>query len=227
MYAGRSIQAIITARGGSKGLPRKNVLPLAGKPLIQWSIDAALSCPLVDDLILSSDDTEIIEVARAGGCRVPFVRPAELAGDGAGSMPVLHHAIRAQERRFDYTVLLQPTSPLRSAADIEGAIRLCVDAGASACLSVTESKKPPQWMFYLESGRLKPVVAADPVARRQDAASAYVINGAVYVARTDWLLEAASFLGPDTLAYVMPERRSVDIDDDFDLAVAELLISRG
>ena len=82
MYAGFSVQAIITARGGSKGLPRKNVLPLAGKPLIQWSIDAALACPLIDDVILSSDDAEIIDIARAGGCRVPFIRPAELAGDG-------------------------------------------------------------------------------------------------------------------------------------------------
>lgn len=225
MIDGMRIQAVITARGGSKGLPGKNVLPLAGKPLIAWTVEAALACPLIDDLILSSDDDEICAAAAAAGCRVPFRRPPELASDTATSLDVLRHAVETLPQRPDVVVLLQPTSPLRTAEDLSAAIRLMVDRGAPACIGVTECKKPPHWIFRRDTdGHLAPILDAPPPSRRQEAESLVTINGAVYVARTDWLFSHGGFLGPETVAYVMPADRSVDIDDHLDFKLAEFLM---
>ncbi len=226
MFEGKKILAVIPARGGSKGVPRKNVRPLGGKPLIAWTIDAANKSRYIDRLILSSEDEEIISMARKCGCEVPFVRPAELSADDTpGIAPVLH-AVRALEEEYDYLVLLQPTSPFRQAEDIDGAIRRCIESKADSCVSVTESEKHPAWMFYLtDSGRLTPVFnTAGEATHRQQLEPVYALNGAVYVVDIQTLLEREKLFFPDsTVAYPMPPERSMDIDTLFDFTLCELI----
>lgn len=211
------VLAVITARGGSKGLPRKNVLLAAGKPLIAWTVEAALAASVVDRVVLSSDDDEIISAASAAGCDIPFRRPPELATDKASSMDVIFHALH-QLPGYEFVVLLQPTSPMRTAADIEAAFRLMQAHNAPACVSVSEVDQSPYWMYKLTaedrlSALLKPL---DDVSRRQDLPPVYTLNGAIYIARIEWLIQNQSFLGPETVAYQMPKSRSIDIDDIYD-----------
>lgn len=229
MIANLSVLAIIPARGGSKGLPGKNLRPLAGLPLIAWSIAAARACPAIDDVIVSTDDPAIAAAARAAGARVPFLRPAELATDSARTIDVVHHALGALPQPPDLLVLLQPTSPLRQAEDITAALTRCIDAGADTCVSVTPSAKSPAWMYQIDpAGRMRPLLEDRPTGRRrQDLPPVYVLNGAVYVARTPWLLAHDGFIAPNGVASVMPPERSVDIDTLLDFRLAELLMAGG
>lgn len=225
MIDGKKVLAIIPARGGSKGIPRKNIVDLAGKPLLAWTIEEAKKSAYIDKLILSSDDDEIMAVAREYGCDVPFSRPAELAGDlTPGIAPVLH-AIECFPG-YDYVVLLQPTSPLRLVEDIDGAIQLCCKKKAACCVSVTQPQASPYWMYTMEGeGRLRPLLHTSPVfARRQDLPEVYMLNGAVYVAQCFWLLKAKNFLTEETIAYPMPQARSLDIDCREDLYLAARLL---
>lgn len=223
MIDDHNVLGVILARGGSKGLPRKNVRELAGKPLIAWTIEAGHASSHLDRLILSSDDDEIMQVAREYGCDVPFRRPPELACDDTPSIDALLHAID-QVGSYDYTVLLQPTSPLRTADDIDAALKTCVEHDAPACVTVTEAEEPPHWMYTLDTeSHLHPILE-ETVQRRQEAPDVYVINGAVYVAQTNWLRETRSFLHDDTVGVPMPRERSVDVDDAFDARVASILI---
>jgi N-acylneuraminate cytidylyltransferase len=223
MIDGHSVLGVILARGGSKGLPRKNIRDLAGKPLIAWTIEAGHDSEYIDRLILSSDDDEIIAVAEEYGCEVPFQRPAELAQDDTPSMDALLHAMN-QLPSYDYITLLQPTSPLRTASDINATIETCVKHGAPACVTVTETDKPPQWMYTLrDDHKLEPVLERDEaVNRRQDAPETYVLNGAVFVARSGWLRRRETFHGDETVAHVMPSEHSGDIDTKLDLEWCEL-----
>jgi CMP-N,N'-diacetyllegionaminic acid synthase len=224
MIAGEKVLAVITARGGSKGIPRKNLRAVAGKPLIAWTIEAARKSRYLDRVVLSSEDDEIMRVAAEWGCEVPFTRPASLAQDDTpGIDPVLDALARLPG--YGLVVLLQPTSPLRSADDIDRAIELCVERRAPACVSVMAASESPYWMFTLEEAKMRPLLgkAALP-ERRQDLPQAYSLNGAVYVARPPWLLETRSFLAEGTVAYVMPDERSVDIDEELDLKLAEILL---
>ncbi len=223
MIDGQRILAMIPARGGSKGVPGKNIRPLAGKPLIAWTIEAARRSGLIDRLVLSSDDAEIIRIARAWGCEAPFVRPPELARDETPGIAPAQHCVRAIPG-YDYLVVLQPTSPFRTAADIDGAITRCVRARVRALVSVSEAAQHPSWMFSLDpSDHLKPLLAETPPARRQDLSGVFALNGAIYIARCDWLAEATTLIGSDTLAYVMDRKRGLDIDTALDFAVAEVL----
>jgi CMP-N,N'-diacetyllegionaminic acid synthase len=214
------VLALITARGGSKGLPRKNLLRAGGKPLIAWTIEAALDSESVDHVVLSSDDDEIIESALAYGCSVPFRRPIHLSTDTASSMDVVIHAID-QIPGFDYVILLQPTSPLRTAAEIDGAFAKLKSLNAPSCVSVAEAYQSPYWMYKLDANErlhnLLPVGAG--VHRRQDLPGVYVLNGAIYIAKIDWLRETRSFVTNHTVAYVMNQRNSIDIDsiEDFEI----------
>ncbi len=228
MIGDKKILAVIPARGGSKGLPRKNVLPLAGKPLIAWTIEAALACPFIDRLVLSSDDPEIMSIAKLWGCEVPFVRPDELAGDQARSVDVALHALDSLGGGFDYLLSLQPTSPLRSTGDINDTVILCHQSGAPACVTVSETGKSPYWTYFIEEGqRMTPIMGRDmPRVRRQNLPVAHALNGAVHIARIDWLRRAGKFLGPDTRARVMPPERSIDIDTDLDFKLAGLLLEK-
>ncbi|MDC7700857.1 acylneuraminate cytidylyltransferase family protein [Vogesella indigofera] len=215
-----NVVALITARGGSKGLPRKNVLPAGGKPLMAWTVTAAQEAQCVDRVVLSSDDDEIMAVAAAWGCDVPFRRPGELASDTASSMDVVLHALD-QLPGYDYVALLQPTSPLRTAADIDAAFSLLQASGAPSCVSVCEAEQSPYWMYRLaENGKLHALLPERSTAsRRQDLPPVYVLNGAIYIARVDWLRATGSFLAEESIAYVMPRERSIDIDnvEDFEI----------
>lgn len=225
MINGKRVLGLIPARGGSKGLPRKNVLPLAGKPLIAWTIEAAHAASTLDRVVLSSDDDEIMRVTEAFGCEVPFRRPAHLAADDTPGIDSVLHALDALEG-FDYVVLLQPTSPLRIAEDIDKAVQLCVISGAPSCVSVVAVDKPPQWMYSMEEGLLRPILASEiKLTRRQEAPPVYALNGAVYVADVESLQHTRSFVTEETVGYVMPPERSGDIDTVLDLAWCELLLS--
>jgi N-acylneuraminate cytidylyltransferase len=226
MLAGQRILGLIPARGGSIALPRKNVLPLGGKPLIAWTINAALASKYLDRVVLSSDDPEIMDVAQAWGCEVPFRRPAKLSAAETPTIEVVLHALH-QLPGFDYVVLLQPTSPLRTALDIDGALEKCILAQAPSCVSVVWVEKSPQWMYYLnDEQRLRPVLADETMAsRRQDVEPVYALNGAVYVAQTKTLQDSAQFVTAGTIGYVMPPDRSPDVDTELDLRWCEFLLS--
>ena len=226
MIGGQRVLALITARGGSKGLPGKNVRPLGGRPLVAWSVAAARASRYVDRVVLSSDDAAIQEAARAAGADVPFTRPAALASDTATSLDVVNHALD-QLPGFDLLVLLQPTSPLRTADDIDRCLEACgPDGGAPAAVSVVETDKSPHWMFTLgPDARLHRLLDGPVPDRRQDAPRVMVLNGAVYVARIPWLAQARTFVTPETVAHVMPRERSVDIDTALDFALTEQLLA--
>jgi N-acylneuraminate cytidylyltransferase/CMP-N,N'-diacetyllegionaminic acid synthase len=223
-----SVLAIVPARGGSKGVPRKNVRLVAGRPLVAWTIDAALGARSVGRVVVSTDDAEIAEVARRCGAEVPVLRPAELARDDTpGVEPALHIVewLDANEGyRPENVVLLQPTSPLRTAGDIEDAVRLMEARGESAIVGVTPVTTHPAWMKLIASdGTLvdaPDLTQAETV--RQHLAPLYVINGAIYLVARDVLLKRRSFYAERTLAYVMPPDRSLDVDSAWDLRVAEL-----
>ncbi|WP_263810685.1 cytidylyltransferase domain-containing protein [Salinibacter pepae] len=227
MIDGHSVLGVILARGGSKGLPRKNVRDLAGKPLIAWTIEAGHESEDLDRLILSSDDKEIMTVGEEYGCEVPFRRPDEFARDDTPSIDALLHAVD-QVESYEYIVLLQPTSPLRTADDIDATIACCHRNGGTACVTVTETDKPPQWMYTLgENNRLDPVMDRDEaITRRQEATTTYIPNGAVYVAGTTCLREHETFYTDATIGHPMPLERSVDVDTALDLAWCDVLLER-
>jgi CMP-N-acetylneuraminic acid synthetase len=228
MYKNSKILGIIPARGGSKGVPRKNLRPLAGKPLIAWTIEAAQGSSLLDRVILSSEDEEIMETAQRHGLDVPFKRPPELARDDTpGILPVLHALEMLSSENYTHVVLLQPTSPMRNSEDIDGAIRLCIDRAAPACLGVCEAPHPPWWMFGMDADRkLSPLMAAKDIPlRRQDAPKAYQLNGAIYVAEIGFIKSSKGFIGPESLGYAMPGERSLDIDSELDILLAESLLA--
>lgn len=221
-----SLLSIIPARGGSKGIPRKNIRPLAGRPLLHWTIDAAQESGCVDRLIVSTEDEEIAAVAKEGGAEVPFLRPPELAADDTpGIDPVLHALEQLPE--YEWVLLLQPTSPLRSAKDIAGILNSRHDHGSPSAVSVTEVTKPPHWMFYRdEQNRLAPVLSGERPTRRQDIPPAYALNGALYLARADWLRETRDFVSSETLGYPMPPERSYDLDTEEDWKWVEWVMSQ-
>ena len=224
-----TVLGLITARGGSKGLPGKNIKPLCGKPLIGWTIEAALASKYIDDLILSSDSPEIMSVAVQFGCKIPFTRPESLATDEATSIDVACHALnvlQSQGRHYEYLVLLQPTSPLRETSDIDSCIELCSEANTMSVVSVCRSEKSPFWTFYIsEKNQLRRILPAPSFSRRQDAPQTFHPNGAVYVARVNHLLERQSFIDELTVGYIMPRERSIDIDTEIDFQLAALIMS--
>jgi CMP-N,N'-diacetyllegionaminic acid synthase len=227
MIDGRRVIAVIAARGGSKGLPRKNILPLGGKPLIAWSIEAAAQSRYLDRAVVSTDDPEIAEAARAFGGDVPFMRPAELATDEAPIVDAVLHAVDSIEESYDDVVLLQASSPLRRAFDIDGAIELYRRKGAATCVSVTAVSKGPWWMYRTDrDGYLQPFIERSGTHRRQELPSLVMPNGAVYVAGLDYLRHTRTFYGDRAAAYEMPPDLSPDIDSELDLRVAEALLSR-
>ena len=191
-----SLVALIPARGGSKGIPRKNIRELCGKPLIAWTIEAAQKSNYIDRLIVSTEDEEIADISRSYGADVPFIRPAELAMDDTpGIEPVLHALDLLPE--FDQILLLQPTSPLRTAEDIDGIVQMCREQQAPAAVSICESSKHPNWMFYCgENGIMSPFMDFPIATRRQGLPIIYTVNGALYLAKTTWLKENKSFFLP-------------------------------
>ena len=188
--------------------------------MIAWTVDEAISAECVDRVVLSSDDDEIIAAAMAAGCEVPFRRPVHLATDVTASINVVLHALD-QLPGYEYVVLLQPTSPLRTAADIDAAFGLMIESGAPSCVSVCDVDQSPYWMYKVAAGnKLERLLSGmDRVTRRQDLPPIYILNGAIYIANIDWLRVNKSFVGVETVAYLMPKERSLDIDtaQDFEL----------
>lgn len=227
------IVAVIPARGGSKGIPQKNMRPIYGKPLIAYSIEAALRSRTLSKTIVSTDDKTIARTARDYGAEVPFIRPHHLATDTAATLSVLQHAITYLAEHQDYladiVVCLQPTSPLRSAADIDAAVELCLDSGADSVVSLCQAKHHPYWMKKIVDGRVYPLMNENEnhYTRRQDLPPAYHLNGALYVTRTNVLLEENCMLGKYTVPYIMPPERSIDIDTPNDLKIAGVVLKEG
>lgn len=220
-----SVLAVISARGGSKGIPRKNIKPLGGKPLIQWTIDAAKHSKHLNRVIVSTEDPEIARVSSELGADIPYVRPSNLATDGTpGLAPVLHALKQLPE--YEWVMLLQPTSPLRITEDIDSAFELCQARGAPAAVSVCKVREHPYWTYKMGSkDRVESFIVNRPdILRRQDLPPAYCLNGAIYLARTDWLIERESFITPETLGYVMPPERSIDLDSPLDWQWLEFLL---
>lgn len=230
MYRSLSILGFVPARAGSKELPGKNIRPLAALPLILYTIRAARESGVFDALLVSTDGEEIARLAREAGAEVPFMRPAELATDGARSIDVLHHGMRwleEQGRRYDCVMLLQPTSPLRTAADIRAALDILVEKKAQAVISVCQVEHHPFWCNALPPDGCMENFLRLPAVNRQELPPYYRLNGAIYLARWDYIISRDSWFGPRTFAYVMPWERSVDIDSAFDFLLAEVLLTRG
>lgn len=221
------VLALIPARGGSKGLPRKNVVETGGHPLIAWTISAAKKSKYVSDVIVSTDDEEIKSVSLKYGAKVPFLRPAELSSDTAKSIDVALHALHfCQNEAYDLLVFLQPTSPLRTADDIDDAIEQMVAKGAASCVSICEVQQSPYLMYTVGAdGSLSSLLPATKWTRRQDFPTVYALNGAVYVSLCQRLLSEKSFFDDATVGYIMPLKRSVDIDTADDLASIDGLLS--
>lgn len=228
MYKGKKILAIIPARGGSKGVPRKNIKMLAGKPLIAWTIEEAKKSKFIDMCIVSTEDQEIKSVAEKWGGNVPFMRPAELAQDETPGIEPVLHAIKMLPE-YDFVVLLQATSPLRTVEDIDGAIAYCLDNDCESCVSVTEAEHSPYWMYRLdEQSCLRPIlkVEKEESYQRQKLPKVYQLNGAVYVTSVDFVEKQYRFIGDDTMGYVMPQTRSYDIDTMLDFEMVEVLMKK-
>lgn len=218
------ILGLIPARGGSKGIPRKNVRDIAGRPLIAWTIESALRSRYLTSVVVSTDDEEIAAVAKLYGAEIPFMRPSKLAMDDSPTIAVVRHALEVL-RNFDAVVLLQPTSPLRSAEDIDACVDLARAASANAVVSVSEAESHPAWTFKLDSqNRLQPIGSDGAISRRQELPVAYSLNGAVYFMSTEWLPKVNVLWDRETIAYVMPRERSIDVDTQLDWRIAEMLL---
>lgn len=222
-----NIYAIILARGGSKGLPRKNLHPLADKPLIAHTIIAALDCPQISRCIVSTEDAEIKQVSIAWGAEV-LDRPAELATDTAMSRDVVKSlllVLREQNCLPDYFVLLQPTSPLRNAKHLSECIQLFFTAQSKCAISVTETEHHPYKSVYISEDGLKPLFEAEALeAPRQTLPKIYRPNGAIYLMPSKLFLENCTFFIPPVFPYIMVSQESIDIDTALDLTIAESIL---
>lgn len=224
------ILGVITARGGSKGIPGKNIKELGGKPLIAYSIDVGHKSKLITDLIVSTDDAEIAKVAKTCGASVPFMRPAELSSDDIPHLPVMQHAIREMEKEkgvvYDFCVILQPTSPLRIPEDIDETLRKLITSGAESAVTVIRvDSGHPIKIKKLDGDRVLPyVIPEEEGMRRQDLPVAYRRSGAVYAMRRDVIMEKNRLYGDHIVGYETPKGRSIDIDEPVDMVVAEYML---
>jgi CMP-N-acetylneuraminic acid synthetase len=231
MLDGRKILAIIPARGGSKRLPKKNILPLAGKPLIAWTIDAAIKSQAFAEVMVNTDDNEIAEISCNYGATIPFIRPGYLGEDTSTSVDVIKHTLLWYKNNgvnFTEVVLLQPTSPLRNEKDITVAIELYKLKNAASVLSVTEVDHPTNWCNTLDSSlSMKGFIKTDNRGERsQDFDKEYRLNGAIYIWNVEkFLIEGKTIIEP-SFASVMVRNRSVDIDEKIDFDLAEFLLSQ-
>ena len=233
------ILGVITARGGSQSIPRKNIKELCGKPLIAYTIEAATTSGVFDRIILSTDDQEIAEVAKRYGCEVPFMRPAELAEDTTPHLPVMQHAVKWLEEHEgytpDYVAILQPTAPLRQARHLREAVELLQKTGADSVVAMVEipGHHSPYWAVKVdEQGLGTLLLSQEPIRkripRRQNLPKAYTHSGALYLFRTSILLDPVepNFYGDKVAAYIMEDKYNVNIDNPTDWELAEQAIKR-
>lgn len=226
------VLAVIPARAGSRGVPGKNNALVAGKPLITWTIEAARQSGCLDRIVVTTDGDEIARVADQAGAEVPFRRPAALARDDTPGMEAILHCVTWLEEFQAYcpelVMVLQPTTPLRTAEDVAAGLRLLTQQPADSVVSVCEAAHHPCWMKRrLPDGRLEDFLPQESVpARRQDLPPVYALNGALYLARRTLVLAHRTFMLPATYGYVMPAERSLDVDTPWDLELADFLLSR-
>ena len=226
------ILALIPARGGSKGIPRKNIVDVAGKPLIAWSIETALNCKKIGRVVVSTDDGEIAQISQSYGASVPFLRPAEFAQDDTTDLPVYQHALswfsEYENYQPDIIVWLRPTTPLRTRQDVETALQLLITTGADWVRSVCSTEHHPYWMKHVAADhRLTPFIdGVDETGylRRQLLPPVYRLNGVVDVTWAKTIMEQKELYRGDVRGYVMPLERSLDIDNELDLAMVDLLL---
>ena len=223
MFQNRKYLALIPARGGSKGIPGKNIYPVQGKPLIAYSIEAARQCEYIDEVIVSTDSEEIADIAKQYGAFVPFLRPAHLAGDKSKTIDGVLDTLSRLEEIYDVLILLQPTSPLRNAEDITGASERFHEVDMDL-VSVSEVKEPPVLIRRIEKNKLKPLLQQTSTVRRQDMETFYRVNGAIYINKTAGLTEKTSF-NDNPAYYIMEKSHSIDIDEYEDIALCEYYLS--
>jgi len=235
MISGKRVLAIVPARGGSKGLERKNIRPMAGSPLVTWPIRAALNSSFVDRVICSTDDREIASVANQGGADVPFIRPDELAGDLASSADVVIHALDELAKDgdiFDYVVLLEPTSPLTTNTDIDQALKSLDDsrnhADAIVGISRVEATHPDFDVRRGSDGIITPYAAKDfsSLKRRQDVEELYFLDGSLYISDVQVFISRRSFYHERTMGQIMPRWKSFEIDEYIDFVCVEAILDR-
>lgn len=222
--------AIIPARGGSKGLPGKNTKPLLGKPLMAYTIEAALQAKCVTSAVVSTDDEDIARVALQCGAKVPFMRPSELAGDDSPAVDTYLYTIdrweQLQQSPLQEVIVLLPTCPLRTGTDIDAAVELFTTRQADSVVSYTEEHHPVSWHKWLDNDqRILPMTDTEKLGNRQDYQKTYYPNGAIYVFRKS-LLQQRVYYTKNSFAYVMPRDRSVDIDTYDDFLLAEFYLKR-
>lgn len=224
----KSFLSIIPARGGSKRLPRKNILKILDKPLIAYSIEAGLNSKYIDKLIVSSDDDEILSISKDYGAEI-IKRPANLAEDTTTTFDTLKHVVENISEEYEYIVLLQATSPLRKSSHIDEAIKLLEEKKADAIISVCEMEHSPLWSNTLPSDNNMKLFLKDEIKnkRSQDLEKYYRLNGAIYICRTDKFLENKGFfLEENIYAYIMDRKDSIDIDEEIDFIIASEFIKK-
>ena len=228
MYKGKRFLAIIPARGGSKGIPNKNIMDICGKPLIAYTIEAGKKSKYIDEVVVSTDSEAIKITAQQYGAKVPFLRPEELSNDIAKSIDVVLHAIDFYENNninFDYIILLQPTSPLRTFEHLDKAIEKLIDSNGSSLISVREADENPVIMRTIQDEKLREIISFGGTnLRRQDLPTFYIFNGALYINSNDMLVNEKRFVDENTIPYVMDKESSVDIDTMLDARLVELII---
>jgi CMP-N,N'-diacetyllegionaminic acid synthase len=226
------VLGLITARGGSKGVPRKNIRLLCGKPLLAYTAETALRAETLSRVVLSTEDEEIAAVGRKFGLDVPFMRPPELAQDSTPSLPVVRHAVLELEKAndfYDAVCLLQPTNPLRRFEDIDACVRLLFESQADSVISVlpVPHEYNPHWVFLRNGGSLSLAMGGgEPIARRQDLPLAFHRDGSVYVTRRDTLINQNSLYGEKILGCEIEPRFSANIDTEADWLAVENGLSR-
>ena len=228
MYGEKKILGLIPARGGSKGILNKNIVPIRNKPLLAYTLEESVKSSYIDELIVSSDSDEILNVSMNLGLKRSILRPEELSEDSSRSIDVVNHALDyLKEDNFDYVILLQPTSPLRTSHDIDKAIEKCLSAKATSLISLVANDKSPFWMYEInEDDTITSILNSNNVPhQRQEAKASFAINGAIYILSTH-VGKHSSFINPDTLSYVMPKSRSLDIDTIEDLDYFEYLLAK-
>lgn len=217
MIDGKKVLAIVPARGGSKGIPKKNIIDVNGKPLIAYTLEEAKKSKYIDQIVVSTDDQKIKEVSDRYGDFVPFMRPAELATDEAKTIDVVLHVIE-ELPDYDLLILLQPTSPLRRVEHIDEAFEKLIESGKDSLVSLTKVKKHPNWMFYVDDkGNMVSVTGEEIAHQRQALREAYVLNGAIYISNIDFIKEKRSMFNLSSFAYRMAYSLSMDIDDSNDI----------
>lgn len=231
MILNKKILAIILARGGSKGLPGKNIKEICGKPLIAWSINAAKESKFIDKLMVSTDSKEILKISNKYGANVPFLRPDCLSNDLVSSFDALEHAItfckEELNETYDYIVLLEPTSPLRTSLDIDNAIEKLIKSNADSIVGIckTEDQNPAFLIKKDNNDFISSYVNSEMKSiRRQDIEDVFFFEGTIYISRTEVLLDKKTFYHENTIGYEVPKYKSLEIDDIDDFIMVEAIM---